>query len=63
MDKTKLTEEYNKASQELRDAVEDWLKLLDDPFKPPELKTGLPQNIGSLCFKQASLYHALCNYG
>lgn len=52
---------YWKITEELRDAVKVWYEILNDPYKPPELKTGLPSNIGTLCFKQAACYYALCN--
>lgn len=63
MDNDKLTKAYDESTQELTRYVESWLRVLKDPFKPPEVKTGLPQEIGSACFKQAALYYALCNYG
>lgn len=59
----KMTQAYDEATQQLTGLVRQWLDRLENPFVAPELKTGLPTDVGSACFKQAAIYYALCNYG
>ena len=36
---------YIQSQEKLRDVVADWLEHLDDPFKAPELKVGMPTDV------------------
>jgi hypothetical protein len=38
-------ERFDAALQRMREEVAEWLALLDDGFKPPELKVGLPRSV------------------
>lgn len=38
-------ERFDTALDELTAAVDDWCQLLHDPYKPPELKVGLPSRV------------------
>ena len=36
---------YIQSQEKLRDAVAGWLEHLDDPWKAPELKVGMPSDV------------------
>jgi hypothetical protein len=38
-------ERFDAAMRRMREEVAEWLDLLDDEFKPPELKVGLPRSV------------------
>lgn len=60
-DNPDLARNYYELTEQLTDAVEDWLRTLKDPYKPPELKTGLDPTVSNLCFKQCAYWYALQN--
>lgn len=62
VNKDELSKKYWDTTVKLTKAVENWSRILNDPYRPPELKTGLPPNVSHLVFEQTALYHALCNY-
>lgn len=50
---------YTDKITELRDAVEAWLDLLNDPFKAPEQKVGLPPRVATLAFETVVQYECV----
>jgi hypothetical protein len=52
-------ERFDKAMTELVRVVDDWHRLLHDPFKAPELRVGLPREVTAAAWEVGLAWHLL----
>lgn len=52
-------ERFDEAMEALVEAVDDWHDLLHDPFKPPELRVGLPRDVTAAAWQVGIAWHLL----
>lgn len=55
------SDRFDRAMQELTRKVNDWAELLNDPYKPPELKLGLPPGVTAAAWNVGITWEVLTN--